>query len=288
MHYVVGDIISHVAARVGASRASDIDRIRTYTVDALKEVYRRFRWPDRRATADIAMTPSVEVTYTSVKGSLIVTVAGADPSWAGRRFACLSTPSYEIEGVVGDELTLKRPMFEDSVTDGSGVIFLDTIQLPQDVAEIVEQEIRVLATDGGPVTWVLATDYNRRWPWPQSMGIPYAACEGPKAFDADTSRTSRTLRVGPNAADDAYVIRIPYYKHYPEVVDDTDPVLIPEENRDLAVYLAMSAAYSEYPFADTQQAERWEGKYERELDKALRSQKETDTDTVVINQFDEL
>ena len=291
-----GELKNFVAVRVGASR-QDLLRIDLYSEDALKKVWRRFQWAQRKRHIELYAKQTVDDLVVSVtKGSPdVVRVSGtafADPDHVGAGFIQFGRPGYKVLSVTdADNLVLHRPWFEKSDTDAAAAFYWDVIELPTDVAELVEDEVLLLVDSSQPLDFIDEVEGRRLAAYPTSKGKPYWVTPGPRTEGTDSLYDVRSLRFGPQVFDDLYPIDVGYLCHYPPL-PATDPersaakILIPEGRRSLVAWHALSVAYSEHPFTDGTQAERWEGKYERELDIALRAEKEAVTNVTYLEAFD--
>ena len=290
-----GDLVNFVASRVGASR-QDLTRIDEYCFNALRQVWRRFQWPERRRKGYLEIPASDDLIVDLNYQDGLVRRAGGDPwvpgTWVGWTFIQFGNPGYEVIDVPDpDTMALGRPFLGETQLSAGAFVYQDTFQMPDDFAEVVEDELLMLWGEGYPLDWIDQVEGRRLAPYLVGPGRPWWATEGPRVRGDDNLYDKRSLRFGPYAADVTYPVDFAYYCEYPEL-PDSEPdrsdakLLIPEGRRDLCAWRALSDAYSEHPFTDGTQMERFEGRYERELDVALRSEKEAVTDVTYLEAFD--
>jgi|GEM_PF-3415407 len=282
-----GEMRDFVAERVGASRAADVARIDTYCEISLDKVWRRLKLPESRRETVIEATKSIEATVAATEGSKVVTLVSGDPFTAalvGMKMIVLGLAPYTVATYTDpNTIELSRAYFEESDTALEIIFYDDEIRLPDTVAEVIEDDIRLLVDEGDRVRWMDRTEGRSVAPWPSSSGQPNWVTPGKRVFDSSDVFVARTLRLGPVACDRAYPVEVPYHCRYPalpttEVDRLAEKIHLPRERRDLATWHALASAYSEHPFTDQNQQERWESKYEREMDIALKALQDERTD----------
>lgn len=288
-----GAMWQNVAARAGASRDSDVARIKGYAWQGLVNVWRRFQWPERERNVELTTVSLVAgMTCAWANDSDVVSwVSGPTPdaAWAGRWIAPGWTAPYKVLSVSGNDITVHRPFLDDSLTIVSPV-YVTELELPVGVAEILEQDIQLLYKTGATLGFASAPNARRSSPFPRAGGVPLLWSPGRRVVDATGVFSLRSLNVGPNAPDRRYVLSVNYLCHYPPLPDvdpDSEPIHVPDERRELVVWNALSRAYTEHPFVDTQQAERFEALYEKNLSIALNAHKEEAGAVEYVRGYDE-
>ena len=287
-----GDLKTRLARRVGASHADDLTTLGEYGLEALRDVYRRFKWPSRRRVAHLLTSAAIDISIdAALRGDPNVTVPLAmDPTHVGWKVnKGWGNPGYEIESIAAPNVVLVRPWAEDDIAAPTeGKLYNDLLELPDDCAEVATEDIALLDSSGAPLAWKQRTEANAEYVFPRGQGRPGWITYGDHDLAPDGSVEHRNLRVGPNAPDAQYAVRVGYWRKYPTPSGDGDAILLPEDLRDLAVWGALYRAYSEPPWINDTQAASMKQLYEVELDIALRdSSKEGDAEMFVIDRFDE-
>lgn len=292
-----GDLKTRVAVRVGVgNRASDLVRIGEYCLEALRDVFRRGHWPERRTHVHLQLTAPQTLTGSWAQGSATVVVpAGPFASTDVGKFLIpggWGLPPYRISGYTDPTtVTVERTLFETSVVAGEITFFTDEVALPTDCGEIIDDDVRLLYESGYPLTFFQASDMTKRKPYPTSTGRPTIWSPAPRRIPTGGAAVDplsvRYIRVGEKAPDQAYWVYLPYYRTYPDPADDNAKIWLHPDRRDLAQWKALANAYAEPPFLDIAAAERMEQKYEDELDEAMRSQHEEAGEIIYVESFDE-
>lgn len=282
-----GDLKTRVATRVGASRAADVTRIGEYCLEACREVWRRFSWPERRRRVVLVTKAPGTVTLTVTNNNAAATVTAGSVAIGDKLVVAWGDAPYVAKNVSGANVTLDRVYLG---TSGSQVFvtFQDELDLPADAAEVLTEDIQILDGSGPPIEWKDRITGAWEYAYPRSSGRPLWMTYGDNKLDPSTGlMTGARVRVGPSAPDQAYALRLGYLNVYPTPAGDGDALLIPQDRRDLAVWAALYRAYTEPPWLSEVNAGQMKGLYEAQLDIALRTQKEGTADIFVIDRMDE-
>lgn len=290
-----GELKDRVAVRVGASREQDVERIRDYCLEALRDVWRRHPWAERRDDCVVQTVPNFELTVGVTNGSRLISSAAlfdtaAFPSGHALRnlMPGWANAPYEIESVTdASNAVLARDYLGETNAALEASIYQDRILLPQDVAEVLTEDISLLDERGKPLTWMERLTGRWEYAYPRAVGRPDWLAYGKSFKREDGTVQHRTMRVGSRAPDKIYAIRIGYRNEYPGRDDDKAPVLVPESRRDVVVWGALMRAYSEPPWVNEGNALQFKQLYEAELGIARESEKEGDAELFVIERYDE-
>lgn len=287
-----GDLRSRVASRVGASRDADLTRMGEYCLESLRDVYRRVKWPDRRRKVELMTDAAADITITAAtRGSDQVTATGLTETTHERWFLNKGwgNPGYEIDSISGTTITLERAWAEDDISSATaGKVYNHHLELPADVGEIITEEVLLLDSSGRPIEWKDRLTAAWDQAYPRSEGRPLWVTYADHLLDRTDQVHRRRLRVGPNAPDNKYALRVGYYRSYPDSPALTDPILLPPDLRDLAMWGALYRAYSEPPWLNEANAIQMKQMYETEMDISSRtSGKEGTSEAFVVDRFDE-
>lgn len=286
------ELQNRVLGQLGTSETADRNLVKDYINESSRDIWRSFPWHERKTTAWAScLAPYTTGTVTTTKASAAVTGSGtvfpAASATRPYKFASgYGEPWFEVSARGGDtSLTLDRVWNKTALSGSSYVLYDDRVLLAADCEVLLTDQVWITDTSS-PQMFRMHHAVEAEQPWPTGSGIPWWFVLTDNYTGTD-GITYKRLRLGPVTPDDIYAVHYAYLKTWTDLSGDSDVPALNEALMDLVVMGALSRAYMEEPWRDTDLAERAEMAYGRLLNKEIQRARSEYPNTVRLRTFDQ-